>query len=647
MIKKGIFLINTFLETDYKQHIKRAFLWLSLVAFAVGFVYIFGQVYDRPAKGEFFQPELVDATAPIKEGDILSQEITFTLDKVSSMWLHFDASMAKETVMYLVTLYDEAGEMVQRNDFKTSEAESPVNFLVKPITGVLNKTYRLEIQVVRTTLNSAAAFLTMQNCNFAPPAVLNGEALQSPIAIQLNAAAAGTSTWVVVLVLLSGLLAAVLLLTGKNHVWNTVIIILAFGAFICVLNPLGDAPDEYAHYLRAEALSKGMVFGTATTEFASDSELRNIMLMGNQQSNTFARFSDASLYSIKAGVQEGMVQAGTAGNYFFLGYLASAIGIWIGKAFHMSAMLCLYFSRFLNVAFYAALCGMAVAVTPRLKKTFSFIACLPMCMFLASSLSPDGITVGLALLSTALFLWITQQKQGSVELWHTGLWLLITLCTALTRIPYVLLLLLILLIPKKAYRLPKAQKWVLLQLGSSILLALLWAYFSGLNGLRAIDGADSGAQIAFIMHNLPLSLNIIFSTFIQEIYNLIQGLFLLGWQTYNISWIGIFLPFMLLHLAESEALLLVQINKKGRTLAILAISIYAVTYLGMYITSNAVGVGAILGVQGRYFLSLFALLPIWLSRFAKDKPVWKYTGIAFSCFLLSVLSAAIIVRNYM
>lgn len=310
-------------------------------------------------------------------------------------------------------------------------------------------------------------------------------------------------------------------------------------------------------------------------------------------------------------------------------------------------MVCLYLCRILNVIYYAILCGAAVALAPRFRHIFSFVACLPMCLFVAASFNPDGITIGLVLLSIAVIIRLTQSENGKVELWHIAIWTALTTCAALTRIAYLGLLGLVFLIPVACYRKPNTRRWVWLQLFIAVCVARLWTYFSGLQGLRAIDGANAGHQLVFLAQNFPKGMQILFSSLINEIYILFQGMFLLGWQTYNISWIGVLIPLMLMQLAKSEQPLKIPLRHGFRTAIGVAILVYFVTYLGMYVTSNIVGTPIILGVQGRYFLELFALTPLFFASFAREKKIWRYTYAAYSCFLFSVIDATMIVRHYL
>lgn len=631
-----------------KELLKKAALWFCACVLLLGYVYTFGRLYDRPSENEYYIPEITGTTEPLAEGSLLTQTFVAPCDKLRALYLSFDASDTTYSVMYLVTLYDVNGEVVMQNDFKTGEATSPVNVLLSPLQGLAGNTYTLELKVVRTMEHDAARFVTMQDTDFAQNAVLDGKPLDAPLALQFNNQPNGQlATYKVVAALAVCLFAGILLLSGKKPVMNTVIMVAGIGLFVAMLNPLGDVPDEHAHALRAQTLAQGKVFCYSDTLFEADANIEQIMTMGSQSENTFARFSDAHLYAMPAGQESVESTAGTAGNYFFIGYLASALGLKIGTAAGISAMSCLYLARVLNVLYYAALCGLAVAISPGYKRVLSFLACFPNSIFLAASFSPDGITIALGFISIALFLRLREKAAGQVQLWQPAVWLAVTACMALTRIPYICLLPLILLLPKSAYARKNGKRWVWLQLGIAVALAGVWTMLSGLRGLRVIEGADAGAQLHFLLTNLGAGVNAVLGTMFLEIYTLYKGFFNLGWNTYDIAWLGLLLPFVLMWLMRTEKPLPVSSRACTKPFFGVAFCVWCATYLGMYITSNVVGAPSVTGIQGRYFIELLMLVPVALAPFAQEKRCWRYASTAAALLMNTVLISAILVAHYL
>ncbi len=612
-------LLKKHIDFNRNDLLKKIIVLIVSAILLYVFVQSFGKIYARPQDGEFFVPQVSSESILLEEESVLIQKFISPVNNLQSLYLYFDASETMFSTMYLVTIFDSNGEFVAQNDFKTDQVSSPVNVLLAPIKLIKGEEYTMEIKLVRTTDNSAAKFIFMQDTAGFENAVLDGANLNSSLAVQVNNEPLNqVSTYIVVLIFAFLSIAAILFLSGKNIVANTFLFIIIVGVFISVLNPIGDVPDEYAHALRAQGIAQGKIFSYSDTIISSDVNIANIMTMGSQQSNTFARFSDAHLYDIKTGETFVDTTAGTAGNYFFAGYIATALGVKIGTLFSLPVMITVYLSRFLNVICYALLGATCVSLAPSFKKLFSFIACFPLTIFLSASFSPDAITVGLGLISVAYFMKLRDKESGTVKWKETAVWFVITSVMASIRVPYIVMLCLILFLPKNAYKHHKGKLQTAMQFLCAVGVVVLWSYFSGLKGLRVANGSDAGAQIQFLLSNFYEAINIVIGTIFNEIYILVQGFFYLGWNTYNFSWMIIFLPFLLMHIAQSEV-------PNGKTqkpthyIYLITVLVVLATYIGMYVTSNAVGIPFVLGIQGRYFLALLSLLPLALSQFAKGK----------------------------
>lgn len=617
-----------------------------MYGFAGGVHLCFGEIYNRPGAGEYYVPQTSDVTEPVHQGSVLTQNLICPYDKLRSLWLYFDGSQTQYSVMYVVSVYSD-NKLLFQNDFKTADVTSPVNILLSPLTGIQGKTLTLKIEVGRTTADSAVPFYLAQSCTFASPAQLDGQVLSAPLAVQLNVAGSSLGTYYFLLVAAGLLLALILLLLGRDARRNTAVLLVGMGLFVAAVNPLGDVPDESSHMMRAETVSQGLLFCHATTEYHADDALYELVTTRNAAANNFVRFSDVSQYAAKMGQSYTAREAGNAGNYFFVGYLASALGLLLGRLFRMSAMLAFYLGRALNVLVYAALCTAAVAVTPRFKRLLGFVACFPLTVFLASSYSPDGITCALILLCIALLLRMCDSAPGTVTLTQTGGWMLLCLCAGLTRIAYALLLFLIFVLPASAYKNKKGRRLVCVQLAVAVALAALWTSMIGYSGLRTVGGASASGQIAFLLTYPGAGLNALLGTMTREALALYSDMFALGWMTYRIDWLGILLPFLLLHIAAAEEAPVQPLDHPVRRTVVLMTLIYLVTYLGMYISSNVVGIGTVLGVQGRYFIEMLALSPLLLCGVARGKKIWDYTPACCGLFLFCSMISAMFVRQYM
>ncbi len=640
------FFVNHF-DFTAKTMLIKVVLAVIFVLFAVGYVFIFGKVWERPAPGDFYLPTADGYTDAVHEGMVLTQEFTSPVDNMRGLFLHFDEREAEGSVMYVVTLLDENEETVFINDFNTYSDDSPVNILDVPLTGVKDKAFTLHIEVSRTDMDSAVTFSSASDSAF-NTALINGEEVGAPLALQFNIPTTnGTETYTFVLVLLSVMICVLIFLFGRNIPFNTAVFVLAVGAFVAVLNPLGDVPDEGAHVLRAESVAQGKLFFSAHEVFEADAGLGEFMAGGMQESSNLVKFSDAHLYEIKSGVATVESGGGTAGNYFFFGYLGSALGVLLGTTLELPAMLTYYLGRILNVAFYAMLCTLAVALTPGFKRLFFVLAGFPGIVFLAASFSPDAITYGVGLLSVALLLRMQQKEEGKISRKCTAVYVGVATLMAFLRMTYICFLPLVLLFKKERYAKNNGKLAVTIQIACGVSVLALWSVFSGISGLRDIGGMDAYGQLAYIFQNPLDAFYVVFNTISEELAMLYPNFFKLGWGTYDMSWFSVVFPVFVIAVASGETPLNRPSTIKSYQLLLVSLGVLLATYLGMYMTANAVGSRALEGVQGRYFISLLTLLPLYFSQKSTVLKHAKYMDLIAFLIASSVLLAELVTAHYL
>lgn len=628
----------------------------GLCLLSVFLLYVFGELYDRPAPDEYrLHGEFTGSTPLVREGDILTYEFICPYDTLRNLELFLDRQGGAPMALYVVRLFDAAsGELIaQVSDFNTTTCGDSVNVLPVQTVGLAGKVIRLELTLGRTTEQTYSAFYLEPPGEHDETVYFNGTALEGALALNLNQAPTGqAATYKVLLVLLGLAILGALILLGRDHAINAAVLILTFGLFISVLNPIGDSPDEEAHFIRADTVRQGMLFTTADTPVTVDGGIYELMELRDLSTYNFAKFSDASYYKIRSGTERASTTAGTAASYIFLGYLAPAAGLAIGNAFHLPAMVTVYLCRALNVLQYAALCFAAIKLAPRYKRTFSLLCCFPLCVYLAASFNTDGLTYGLCFLSAAYLLRLMDCGVRRTGVKQMAFYCAVALALALTKISYIAFLPLLFAIPKENFKNKRGRLAALGLVLFAAAAAAVWLALSGAHGLRVIDGADSGQQLLFLITHPGQAFNIFLSSFFNNWTTLYQQAFTLGWLYYNFSYVGMLFPFVLwfcLH-GEQQGSILVRQSQRGWVFFCLS-GVLVLTYLAMYISSNPVGSASVVGIQGRYFVGLIALLPPLLAlpgrcaentkhHFTLAYPFWA------TAFLVICIST-ITLRHYM
>lgn len=287
------------------------------------------------------------------------------------------------------------------------------------------------------------------------------------------------------------------------------------------------------------------------------------------------------------------------------------IGIWIARILGLSLLWLVILGRFCNLVCYALITRLAIKKAKGFEILFASIALLPMCVYLAASFSTDGMVNALTFYLIAQFCYLINREQ-KVSLRDMIIFAALSLVLATMKLPYVLLVGLLLFIPKEKMTIKKNYLYAALLIFITAILSFLWLkQSSDINASKVTHGANPVDKIKFTIAHA----NIFFKTFLREwidlIPNKIDSLFTFGWLTYGLGNISryylIFLSCILL--MTPQTLPLPKISKIGTGLVATGISIgiLMTSYLMWGQTADI----SFLGVQGRYFTGVLVLLGLF------------------------------------
>ena len=236
-----------------------------------------------------------------------------------------------------------------------------------------------------------------------------------------------------------------------------------------------------------------------------------------------------------------------------------------------------------------------------------------MCVYLAASFSTDGMVNALTFYLIAQFCYLINRDQ-KVSLRDMIIFTALSLVLATMKLPYVLLVGLLLFIPKEKMTIKKNYLYAALLIFVTAILSFLWLkQSSDINASKVTHGANPVNKIKFTIAHA----NVFFKTFLREWLNLIpskiDSLFTFGWLTYGLGNISryylIFLSCILL--MTPQTLPLPKISKIGTGLVATGISIgiLMTSYLMWGQTADI----SFLGVQGRYFTGVLLLLGLFVN----------------------------------
>lgn len=396
-------------------------------------------------------------------------------------------------------------------------------------------------------------------------------------------------------------LSALLFLKGK--VYNKVFsIIMLTGTFFCFYTPVMDSPDENFHYSRALYISEGhLCLPSNKQELLVSSDISDVETVFKKPlANTDLGRKEVSSKKVQYN------NLANTNGYSFVSYLPQTLGILIAKVFHLSIFASILLGRFFNLLTFALLCRFAIKKSGPRQQIFGILAIVPINIYIAASFNQDAMANGLIFLAIGIFYSFLDKKK--VDYKDLLIYFCLSVLIALSKLPYVLLIGLLLFIPKEKMSQKKYLTTVLL-IGIAAFYSLLWLKItSGLN-LNVIH-VNPIEKIKYTIENMPEFIRMMVKEGVNFIPFKLQSLFTFGWLAYDVkSFIWFYLVFIsIVILISPKAPKMKKISKLGVWLVALGI-IFGIL-MTAYLMWGEITDMSIKGIQGRYFSGVFVLLAL-------------------------------------
>ena len=433
---------------------------------------------------------------------------------------------------------------------------------------------------------------------------------------------------------------------SENELYKVAfVIIICFGLISTMIVPIVDVSDELEHLTRAEITSQGVIFphweggknnlsqlynhtdegkysSALNTDVGFNTTRSHMFFLHNMGKTVFETTSDTDKIS-----NETMLDGSAFEQNPFYGYLPQAIGIFLAKLFDLNVIWMLWLGRMFNLIFYAFLISLAIKITPGLKVPLLAVACIPISIYQAASVSIDSMIIGLGILTISYFIYLYKSGPGSLDSKHAALFCGLSLLLGLCKLPYLAFVFLILLVPRDNFKNKNILKYILLGVLTVAFVGVLWSTYSKpalMHSWRSkLNYMSSTVQTIYVM-NHPLFI----LKFIRMIFTYTLGITFNGFfnffsaangnhyadsYTFITVLIWIFLTIILLLYPKKP-----QFNFKSKLGSFLImLIIYVGTCFIQLLTWADVGQTNI-GVSTRYFIPLFGLIPI-ITSFKIDK----------------------------
>lgn len=451
--------------------------------------------------------------------------------------------------------------------------------------------------------------------------------------------------------------------------FSVMLILLLAGTSIISAIPISNlfSWDDEIHYSNALHLS-----------YFSDAELTSsdLMLMhlfdvqgGHTVDASMGRFPvDGSLTwredeidlltaELDAGYGRGVVAtvegiASSTLSYSMLGYVPSAVGLWLGRLFHFPLSLTFMLGRFANLLCYATVCFFAIRIIPCKKLLMGVLALMPTSVFMAANFAYDPWVISFGFLSVSLIVRSVDSSNPPTS--HVVFAILLSFFVGLApKAVYFPLIGLMFLIPTKGLT-PRARRAfysAVVVLGlvvvASFLAPLVVSNGGGAGDMRGGEGVNSSAQVRYVLGN-PVAYASTMLKFLSTSYLTPASFGAATVQWAYLSDLSVAFPWLAnvvlifvfcVALLDSDACSRKIFSVAG---AVWALFLVAISLVGictaLYFSFTPVALDWINGVQSRYLLPL--VLPLLV--FVLNMPYVRRWGRRFVPVAVMVVSVSLL-----
>ncbi len=463
------------------------------------------------------------------------------------------------------------------------------------------------------------------------------------------------------LFLLFEVLAEIILVAGifiakkKNFSIERLFLLLAIplGMGYAFLLPLGQAPDEPAHIFRAYSIVVGDIEPLMNNEEGIGSYLP-ANLEDHLTWNPIAGSTRMLFSNITEPVSEDTefrVYGGSA-NYNPLCYIPQIVGLLLSRIVRSPLIVSLFIARLFNLAAFIAIIYFAIKLAPKFKGFILFFMLTPIALQQAASFSPDALVISVSVFIVSYVMYLIYGKKGVMKKSEVSLLYILAIALGLLKLIYIPLLMTYFLIPRERFGEGKQKTYhAIAMIAAVAITGLGWMVFSSKYLITPFEGVDTMGQISFILGNPARFIGVLMRTLqIKMRFYAMSGFgMVLGTLQIN-------LPEMYTYFSAGITLLLLAQNKERLKAKLNERIVYATVFfltcllifLGLYLQWSTVGAPIVEGIQGRYFLPLLLLVPMFIYKpnpketrpcLIKNEHILIYSVFLNVCALCCIIAA--------
>lgn len=399
---------------------------------------------------------------------------------------------------------------------------------------------------------------------------------------------------------------------------------IPIGMLYLVFMMPGHVPDETTHFIKAYDVSMGNL--VTKIDENGDSSITVPVGLTNYNHTEVRNYNDfINLTKTKTDYNNTEKVVSTAQANSFVMYIFSALGFLVARIFNINIIFGIILGRAFNFIFFLICAYFAIKKIPFGKLVFAIYMLMPMCMQQATSVSAD------AFINSVLFYYIAYSiniifKKEKLTKKEIIIYILLTALTGILKMVYILIAGVGFLIIKRK---DLSTKQKILIIISTILfggIITLATYMSGSGYTSTTEATliyqeefnvNSSEQIS-LMKNSPKH---VIKAFINDWYSMGKHYIYmaigseLGWIEIKPSETVITAYLILLIIATLSEKNKEEFNIKNKIwLMLISAGVIILVEIAMYTGFTPIGAEFIGGVQGRYFIPVYILLLLCLSK---------------------------------
>lgn len=403
----------------------------------------------------------------------------------------------------------------------------------------------------------------------------------------------------------------------ENYPIEKIFLIIAIpvGLLFMLFLPLGQIPDEKAHFARSYAISEGYLISKVSKDNWGYAPIpvKVVESVVDQKTDKLKQNYDNISRNYSDDVAD--IYFTNTSLYSFIVYSPQVVGIIIGKLLHLPIVIIAYLARLFNFLTYILLLYYSIKILPFLKEYALFIAMLPISIQEGVSLAPDALAISLSCFFISYILKIKFSDQDIIRIKDLIILSVSSIICCLCKIVYFPLIIFIFILPVNKFK-SKKDKYIKLSILLIVCLLIngLWTVYATRYLAETNPGVNSPEQIKYVLTNPFKYIIILLKTIKSKMFEYAFELCGRRLSLLNVN-VGRLYPsltfLILVYLTIKNRIKEINITKNIKYLSLLIITLVTgLIFTSLYIQWNPLKSKIIEGAQGRYFIPILILVPL-------------------------------------